>query len=48
MDADEKFENYRDFRKEFNDLYGMLPEELVSLNRWNEPKNIDPDKYIFR
>ena len=48
MDDDEKFEHYREFRKEFNDLYSMLPEEIVTLNRWNEPKNIDPDKYIFR
>jgi hypothetical protein len=25
----------------------MLPENLIVLNKWNEPKEIDPDKYFF-
>jgi hypothetical protein len=25
----------------------MLPENLIILNKWDEPKEIDPDKYFF-
>jgi len=48
MDDEEKYKHYSEFRKELNDLYGMLPEDLITMNRWNEPKTIDPDKYIFK
>jgi hypothetical protein len=47
MTGDEKFQEYRKFRKELNDIYEMLPENLIIFNKWNEPKEIDPDKYFF-
>jgi hypothetical protein len=47
MTGEEKFQEYRKFRKELNEIYEMLPENLVILNKWNEPKEIDPDKYFF-
>ena len=48
MTGEEKFQEYRKFRKELNEIYEMLPENLVILNKWNEPKEIDPDKYFFK
>jgi hypothetical protein len=47
MTGEEKFEEYRKFKKELNDIYEMLPENLIVLNKWGEPKDIDPDKYFF-
>ena len=47
MTGDEKFQEYRKFRKELNDIYEMLPENLIIFNKWGEPKEIDPDKYFF-
>jgi hypothetical protein len=47
MTGEEKFKEYRKFRKELNDIYEMLPENLIIFNKWNEPKEIDPDKYFF-
>jgi hypothetical protein len=47
MTGEEKFEEYRKFKKELNDIYEMLPENLIVLNKWGEPKEIDPDKYFF-
>jgi hypothetical protein len=47
MTGDEKFQEYRKFKKELNDIYEMLPENLIVLNKWGDPKEIDPDKYFF-
>ena len=47
MTGDEKFQEYRKFRKELNEIYEMLPENLIIFNKWGEPKEIDPDKYFF-
>jgi hypothetical protein len=47
MTGDEKFQEYRKFKKELNDIYEMLPENLIIFNKWGEPKEIDPDKYFF-
>jgi hypothetical protein len=47
MTSEEKFEEHRKFRKELNEIYEMLPENLVVLSRWGEPKEIEPDKYFF-
>ena len=48
MTGDEKFQEYRKFRKELNEIYEMLPENLIIFNKWGEPKEIDPDKYFFK
>jgi hypothetical protein len=47
MTRDEKFQEYRKFQQKLNDIYEMLPENLIVLNKWGEPKEIDPDKYFF-
>jgi len=47
MTSEEKFEEHRKFRKQLNEIYEMLPENLIILSKWGEPKEIDPDKYFF-
>jgi hypothetical protein len=47
MTGEEKFQEYRNFKNQLNEIYEMLPENLIILNKWNEPKEIEPDKYFF-
>jgi hypothetical protein len=47
MNSEEKFQEHIKFRKELNEIYEMLPENLIIFNKWGEPTEIDPDKYFF-
>jgi hypothetical protein len=47
MNSEEKFQEHIKFRKELNEIYEMLPENLIMFNKWGEPTEIDPDKYFF-
>ena len=48
MTGDEKFQEYRKFKKELNDIYEMLPDELVIKDRWKDAKILAVDKFTFR
>lgn len=48
MDGDLKYEIYRKFRDELNDIYEMLPEKFIEFDKWGKPKTIDVDNYFFR
>lgn len=47
MTGEEKFQEHIKFRKKLNEIYEMLPENLIMFNKWGEPTEIDPDKYFF-
>ena len=47
MDPDDKFQIYKDLKQELNDFYLMLPEDLLVKNVFDEPKELDPDKFTY-
>ena len=48
MDPDEKYKEYSEMKQELNDIYQMLPEHLIINDRHNEPKELDPDKFMYK
>ena len=48
MDQDEKYKEYSEMKQELNDIYQMLPDNLIQKDRYNDPKELDPDKFMYR
>jgi hypothetical protein len=48
MDPDEKYKEYSEMKQELNDIYQMLPDYLIQKDRYNDPKELDPDKFMYR
>jgi beta-galactosidase GanA len=48
MTSDEKFEDYKKLSNKLNDIYEMLPDELVIKDRWKDAKILAVDKFTFR
>jgi hypothetical protein len=48
MDPDEKYKEYSEMKQELNDIYQMLPDHLIQKDRYNDPKELDPDKFMYR
>ena len=48
MDADEKYKEYSEMKQELNDIYQMLPENFIQKDEHGDPKELDPDKFMYR
>lgn len=48
MSNQEKYEEYQALKDELNDIYEMLPDELVPKDDWNDIKKIDPNDFYFK
>ena len=48
MDADEKYREYSEMKQELNSLYQMLPDKFHIKDEHKDPKELDPDKFIYR
>jgi len=48
MDQDKKYEEYNEMRQELNELYQMLPDHLIQKDEHGDPKELDPDKFMYR
>jgi hypothetical protein len=48
MTSDEKFEDYKKLSDKLNDIYEMLPNELVIKDKWKDVKILGVDKFTFR
>jgi hypothetical protein len=48
MDPDEKYKEYGEMKQELNDIYQMLPDYLIIKDRHDDPKELDPDKFMYR
>ena len=48
MTSDEKFEDYKKLSDKLNDIYEMLPDELVIKDKWKDVKILGVDKFTFR
>ena len=47
IDDETKFKEYKKMRQELSEIYEMLPEHLVIKTKFGEPRELDPDKFIF-
>jgi hypothetical protein len=48
LSDDEKYKEYSEMKQELNDIYQMLPDHLIQKDRYNDPKELDPDKFMYR
>ena len=48
MDPDEKYKEYSEMKQELNDIYQMLPDHLIIKDRHDDPKELDPDKFMYK
>ena len=48
MDQDEKYKEYGEMKQELNDIYQMLPDHLIIKDRHDDPKELDPDKFMYK
>ena len=48
MDENEKFMDYKLLNKELNDIYEMMPDDLIKRDLFNDPKPIEIDKFMFK
>ena len=48
MDQDEKYKEYMEMKQELNGLYLMLPDKFHIKDEYKDPKELDPDKFIYR
>jgi hypothetical protein len=48
MSDDEKYKDYSEMKQELNDIYQMLPDHLIQKDGYNDPKELDPDKFMYR
>jgi len=35
-------------KQELNDMYQMLPENFIQKDEHGDPKELDPDKFMYR
>ena len=48
IDSDEKYKEYSEMKQELNDMYQMLPENFIQKDEHGDPKELDPDKFMYR
>jgi hypothetical protein len=48
MHYEEKYQEYKELKNELNDIYEMLPNHLIIKDRHNDPKELDPDKFMYK
>ena len=48
LDPDEKYKEYSEMKQELNDMYQMLPDHLIQKDEHGDPKELDPDKFMYR
>lgn len=48
MDNDEKFIDFMSFKDQLNDIYDMLPKEMVIKDTWGDIKQLDIEYFKFR
>jgi hypothetical protein len=48
MSNDEKFQDFMDFKNQLNDIYDMIPKEMVIKDTWGDIKQLDIEYFKFR
>jgi hypothetical protein len=48
MVSDQKHEEYIKMKQELNEMYQMLPDYLVIKDKYMDPKELYPDKFMYR
>jgi hypothetical protein len=48
MSNDEKFQDFMNFKNQLNDIYDMLPKEIVIKDTWGDIKQLDIEYFKFR
>ena len=48
MTSDEKFEDFMNFKNQLNEIYDMLPKEIVIKDSWGDIKQLDIEYFKFR
>lgn len=48
MVSDQKHGEYIEMKQELNDIYQMLPDYLVIKDKYMDPKELYPDKFMYR
>lgn len=45
---DEKFQDFMNFKNQLNDIYDMIPKEMVIKDTWGDIKQLDIEYFKFR
>ena len=48
MTNDEKFQDFMNFKNQLNDIYDMLPKEIVIKDSWGDVKQLDIELFKFK
>ena len=48
MVSDQKHGEYIEMKQELNEMYQMLPDYLVIKDKYEDPKELYPDKFMYR
>jgi hypothetical protein len=48
MTYDEKFQDFMNFKNQLNDIYDMIPKEMVIKDTWGDVKQLDIEYFKFR
>ena len=48
MSNDEKFQDFMNFKNQLNDIYDMIPKEMVIKDTWGDIKQLDIEYFKFR
>jgi hypothetical protein len=48
MTNDEKFQDFMNFKNQLNDIYDMIPKEIVIKDSWGDIKQLDIEYFKFR
>ena len=48
MTNDEKFQDFMNFKNQLNDIYDMIPKEMVIKDTWGDIKQLDIEYFKFR
>ena len=48
MSNDEKFHDFMKFKNQLNDIYDMLPKEIVIKDTWGDVKQLEIERFKFK
>lgn len=48
MVSDQKHGEYIEMKQELNEMYQMLPDYLIIKDKYEDPKELYPDKFMYR
>ena len=48
MSNDEKFQDFMNFKNQLNNIYDMIPKEMVIKDTWGDIKQLDIEYFKFR